>query len=414
MIYDYIIAGGGIVGLSTAMHLCRAYPGAKVLLLEKEGSIAQHQTGRNSGVIHSGIYYQPGSFKARFAREGAASMARFCADRGIPYDICGKLIVATRADELPQLERLYERGRRNGVPVEKISPARAREIEPHVDCVAALWVKSTGITSYRAVCEAFQREIEAGGGEIRFNEEVRSISADADNPRVATATNSYQARFVINCAGLHCDRLARASGTDPQSKIVPFRGEYFEIAPERRSLVRGLIYPVPDPAFPFLGVHFTRMIDGSVHAGPNAVLALAREGYRKSDISFRDLGETLSYGGFWRLAGRHYRMGMAEIYRSASKAAFTRSLQRLIPEIRAEDLRPCASGIRAQALTTEGKLVDDFLLVPGKNTLHVCNAPSPAATASLQIGAEIVRQIPEHRTACVRFSSSPAPISAAS
>jgi len=407
MIYDYIVVGGGIIGLSTAMHLGREYPQAKVLLLEKEPQPAQHQTGRNSGVIHSGIYYQPGSFKARFAREGAESMARFCAERGIPHAICGKLIVAIKAKEMPQLEALYTRGLQNGVPVEKLSPEAANEIEPHVHCLAALHVRSTGITSYPAVCDAFLREIQERGGEVRFEQQVTAIHSSDHLPSVETADASYSGHFVINCAGLHSDRLARASGVDPRSRIVPFRGEYFELVPERRSLVRGLIYPVPDPAFPFLGVHFTRMIDGSVHAGPNAVLALAREGYQKTDLSPRDLAETLTYSGFWRLLAKHHRQGMAEVYRSLSKGAFTRSLQQLIPAIREEDLQPCPAGIRAQALTPEGKLVDDFLLIPGRNTLHVCNAPSPAATASLQIGAELVRLVPKCRGTTVGFTSTP-------
>lgn len=393
--YDYIIVGGGIVGLSTAMRIGKVYPHAKVLVLEKEASPARHQTGRNSGVIHSGIYYRPGSFKARFAREGAASMARFCADHDIPHEICGKLVVATEQAELPQLEKLFRRGRDNGVPVDKISPAEAREFEPHVRCLAALRVHSTGITDYRAVALEYLRQIRETGGEAIFGERVSRIEERESVRCVHTDRYVYEGRFVINCAGVYSDRLARASNAKTNSQIVPFRGEYYSLAPDRSDLVRGLIYPVPNPEFPFLGVHFTRMIDGSVHAGPNAVLALAREGYRKGDFDSRDLLETLRFPGFWKLAKRHYRDGLAEMWRSASKRAFTRSLRRLIPEIREEDLRPCASGIRAQALTADGRLVDDFHFVAGKNTLHVCNAPSPAATASLRIGEEIVRQLPE-------------------
>lgn len=392
--YDYVVIGGGIVGLSTAMHVGQKFPGAKVLLLEKEPEPAMHQTGRNSGVIHSGIYYKPGSFKARFAKQGAISMVRFCEEHDIAHDVCGKVIVATKESELGPLETLYQRGIENEVPVEKVSAERVREIEPHVNCIAGVLVKSTGSTSYREVCAKYLEIVTRNGGDVRFSTEAKEFRDKGDVKVIITNRGEFEARFVINCGGLHSDRIARASGTDPKAQIVPFRGEYYELIPERRHLVKTLIYPVPNPDFPFLGVHFTKMIDGSVHAGPNAVLAFAREGYFKTDFDFKDFKETMVFPGFWKLARKHMGEGMKEMYRSVSKAAFTRSLQELIPEVRSEDLVPCKAGIRAQALTDEGKLVDDFLIIPGKNTMHVCNAPSPAATASLEIGKEIAGQVP--------------------
>lgn len=392
--YDYAVIGGGIVGLSAALHIGQKYPRARILLVEKESTLAQHQTGRNSGVIHSGIYYKPGSYKARFAKAGAESMVRFCAEQGIPFDVCGKVIVATRPSELAPLEDLYQRGMQNGVPVERLTHDQVREIEPHVRCLAGLHVKSTGITSYQLVCEAYFRLIVQSGGTVKMDTEVKRIEERGNSDILHTSTGEYEARFVINCAGLYSDRVARASGTDPKARIVPFRGEYFELVPDKRHLVRTLIYPVPNPDFPFLGVHFTRMIDGSVHAGPNAVLAFAREGYRKTDINVGELWETLSFGGFWKLVRQNLGEGLKEMYRSLSKAAFTRSLQQLIPEVRSGDLVPCAAGIRAQALTDDGKLVDDFLIIPAPRAMHVCNAPSPAATASLEIGKEIASRVP--------------------
>lgn len=392
--YDYAVIGGGIVGLSAALHIGQKYPRARILLVEKESMLAQHQTGRNSGVIHSGIYYKPGSYKARFAKAGAESMVRFCEEQGIPFDVCGKVIVATQPSELAPLEDLYQRGIQNGVPVERLTQDQVREIEPHVRCLAGLHVKSTGITSYQRVCEAYFRLIVQSGGTVKMDTEVKRIEERGNSDILHTSAGDYEARFVINCAGLYSDRVARASGTDPKARIVPFRGEYFELVPDKRHLVRTLIYPVPNPDFPFLGVHFTRMIDGSVHAGPNAVLAFAREGYRKSDINVGELWETLSFGGFWRLVRQHLGEGLKEMYRSVSKAAFTHSLQQLIPEVRSADLVPCAAGIRAQALTDDGKLVDDFLIIPAPRAMHVCNAPSPAATASLEIGKEIASRVP--------------------
>lgn len=391
--YDYLVIGGGIVGFSTAYHLGKSFPGARVLLLEKESGPARHQTGRNSGVIHSGIYYKPGSFKAKFAKSGARSMVGFCEEHGIPHDVCGKVIVATNDGELPRLESIYQRGLLNEVPVERISPERVREIEPHVNCVAGVLVKSTGITSYVEVCRKFLELIEAAGGEVQFGQPVRRIDERGNLKIIGTDSAEFEAKFIINCAGLHSDRVARMAGTDPGARIVPFRGEYFELVPGKRHLVNTLIYPVPNPDFPFLGVHFTRMIDGSVHAGPNAVLALKREGYFKTDFNLRDFSETMAFGGFWKLISKNLGEGLKEMHRSFFKSAFVHSLQQLIPEIRAEDLVPCKAGVRAQALFDDGRLVDDFLMVNGKGTLHVCNAPSPAATAALEIGKSIVQQL---------------------
>jgi L-2-hydroxyglutarate oxidase len=388
--YDYAVVGGGIVGVSTAMHLTRRFPSARVLLLEKEPGPAFHQTGRNSGVIHSGIYYKPGSFKAAFARDGARSMVAFCREHDIPHEVCGKVIVATGGHELPLLEALYQRGLCNGIPVEKVCPGRVREIEPHVNCLAGLLVKSTGITSYPAVCRRMLEMNGEAGAETRFNCEVLGIRGRHDRQVLETDCGEFEARFVINCAGLHSDRVARMAGNDPGARIVPFRGEYFELVPEKRHLVSTLVYPVPNPDFPFLGVHFTRMIDGSVHAGPNAVLALKREGYCKTDVDLRDLAETMAFPGFWKLIGRNIGEGVREMHRSFFKSAFVHSLRRLVPEIDAEDLVPCKAGVRAQALFDDGRLVDDFLMIRGHRALHVCNAPSPAATAALEIGRSIV------------------------
>ena len=391
--YDYAVVGGGIVGISTAMHLGKKFPGARILLLEKESSPAQHQTGRNSGVIHSGIYYKPGSFKASFAKSGARSMVAFCEEHGIPHNVCGKVIVATNQNELPLLENLYQRGLQNEVPVEKVSAERVREIEPHVNCIAGVLVKSTGSTSYAAVCRKLLELIGTVGGEVRFNCEVLGMRDSADVKVIETNAGAFEAKFIINCAGLHSDRVARMAGADPGARIVPFRGEYFELVPEKRHLVNTLIYPVPNPDFPFLGVHFTKMIDGTVHAGPNAVLALKREGYFKTDFNFRDFAETMAFGGFWKLISQNLGEGMKEMHRSFFKSAFVHSLQQLIPEVQSEDLVPCKAGVRAQALFDDGRLVDDFLIVKSHKALHVCNAPSPAATAALEIGKSIVDQV---------------------
>jgi (S)-2-hydroxyglutarate dehydrogenase len=393
--YDFAIIGGGIVGLSSAMALGKCYPDARILVLEKESQWADHQTGNNSGVIHSGIYYKPGSFKARFCREGSRSMVEFCQEHNIAHEVCGKVIIATKTEQLPRLENLYQRGLENGLKVTKLNPEKVNEIEPHVRCIAGLQVATTGIANYRQVCQKYVDIVKAQGGELRLNTRVEKIRKEDKTQLLETTNGSFEARFVINCAGLHSDRVAKLNKVDPQAKIVPFRGEYYELTPEKRYLVKGLIYPVPNPDFPFLGVHFTRMIDGSVHAGPNAVLSFKREGYKKTDFDLQDFTEVMTYPGFWKLAAKHADEGIQEIIRSFSKAAFVRSLQELIPEVRAEDLVPTHAGVRAQALMSDGKLVDDFLIVQGEHSINVCNAPSPAATSSLEIGKAIVAQIPE-------------------
>uniref|UniRef100_B8HQ82 FAD dependent oxidoreductase n=1 Tax=Cyanothece sp. (strain PCC 7425 / ATCC 29141) TaxID=395961 RepID=B8HQ82_CYAP4 len=392
--YDFVIIGGGIVGLSTAMALGQSYPQARIAVLEKEADWASHQTGNNSGVIHSGIYYAPGSLKAKLCREGNHSMVQFCQDNGIEHRVCGKVIVATEEAELPLLENLYQRGLKNGLTLSRISAEQVREIEPHVRCRAGIWIASTGIVNYRQVCLKYVEKIKLQGGELYLNTRVQQLKSTATGYVLETSNGVYETRFLINCAGLHSDRLARLEPVDPQAQIVPFRGEYYQLRPERCDLVKGLIYPVPNPNFPFLGVHFTRMIDGSVHAGPNAVLSFKREGYRKTDVNLGDLLEVLTFPGFWKLLAKHPQAGLQEWVRSLSKAVFVRSLQRLIPEVRSQDLIPCHAGVRAQALKSDGKLVDDFLLVPGHHSIHVCNAPSPAATASLEIGRAIVSQLP--------------------
>lgn len=392
--YDFTIIGGGIVGLASGMALGKRYPNARILVLEKESNWAYHQTGNNSGVIHSGIYYKPGSFKAKFCRDGSRTMVEFCQQYGIDYEVCGKVIVATEVEQLSQLENLYKRGLDNGLNVTKISAEEVREIEPHVSCLAGIRVPTTGIVNYKQVCQKYADLIKSQGGDLRLNTKVEKISQTSTGMVLETNNSTFETRFVINCAGLHSDRIAKLGQVDPQAKIVPFRGEYYELIPEKRYLVKTLIYPVPNPAFPFLGVHFTKMIDGSVHAGPNAVLSLKREGYKKTDFDLRDFTEVMTYPGFWKLASRHADEGIQEIIRSFSKAAFVRSLQKLIPEVKAEDLVPTHAGVRAQALMSDGKLVDDFLIVQGKNATHVCNAPSPAATCSLEIGRAIASAIP--------------------
>lgn len=391
--YDFAIVGGGIVGLSTAMALSQRFPAAKVVLLEKENLLAAHQTGNNSGVIHSGIYYKPGSFKAKFCREGNRSMVAFCQEHGIDYEVCGKVMVATDPEELPLLDKLYQRGLDNGIEIAKLSREEVREIEPHASCLGGILVKSTGIVNYKQVCAKYAELAKARGTELYLNRKVEGIKETEEGYVIETNRGELATRFLINCAGLFSDRIARLARVNPPAKIVPFRGEYYELTPEKRYLVKNLIYPVPNPNFPFLGVHFTRMIDGSVHAGPNAVLSFKREGYLKTDFDFRDFMETMTYPGFWRLSAQHANSGLQEMIRSWSKAAFVRSLQRLIPEVRPEDVVPTHAGVRAQALSSNGKLVDDFLIINRPKALHVCNAPSPAATSSLEIGRAIAAQV---------------------
>jgi L-2-hydroxyglutarate oxidase len=392
--FDCLIIGGGIVGLSAAFAILEKRPEVRIAVLEKEPAWARHQTGRNSGVIHSGIYYKPGSLKAKLCREGNERLVRFCQTHGVRYEACGKVIVATKAAELPLLENLYQRGIGNELNVRKLSAVEVREIEPHVSCVAGIHVPSTGIVDFVDVCKKLADLIQARGCNLRLNTKVHAFRANGAGVILETSQGELAARWIINCAGLHSDRVAKLGGADPGARIVPFRGEYYELKPERRSLVRNLIYPVPDPNFPFLGVHFTRMIDGSIHAGPNAVLSLKREGYRRTAFDLRDFMETMTYPGFWQLAAKHGRSGLEEIYRSFSKKAFVRGLQRLIPEIREGDLVPGEAGVRAQALRPDGGLVDDFLIINTASATHVCNAPSPAATASLEIGRVVASQIP--------------------
>ncbi|MEH0419863.1 L-2-hydroxyglutarate oxidase [Streptomyces sp. B21-083] len=389
---DVLVIGGGIVGLSTAYAITRAAPGTRVTVLEKESGPARHQTGRNSGVIHSGIYYRPGSLKAEYAVRGAAEMVKFCAEYGIAHAVTGKLIVATERDELPRLHALVQRGRENGIPVRELGPSQIGEYEPEVRGLAGIHVGTTGVCDYGAVARQLA---ESSGAEIRYGAEVVRVDR---RPELGVAVRTagpgggeiVRGRVLVNCAGLYCDEVARLTGDDPGMRIVPFRGEYFTLA--RPELVRGLVYPVPDPAFPFLGVHLTRGIDGSVHIGPNAVPALAREGYGWGTVRMRELGATVAWPGSWRIAARHWRYGGGELRRSVSKKAFARAVRRLLPVVADGDLVPAASGVRAQAVLRDGTLVDDFLIREGARAVHVLNAPSPAATASLPIGREVARR----------------------
>jgi len=389
--FDVAIIGAGIVGLSTARELSASFPQLKVGVLEKETTIAAHQTGHNSGVIHSGVYYRPGSLKARFCVQGAAEMIRFCQTHGIPHEICGKVIVATEDSQEPALDELYRRALANGVPgVRLLSAGEIRDHEPHAAGVAALLVPGTGITSYKAVAEKYAELAQAFGVQIQTSSAVYGIRNGNSEFTIETSSGSYNARFLINCAGLHSDRIARLTGADLPLRIIPFRGEYYELRPERRDLVRTLIYPVPDPRFPFLGVHFTRKVSGGVEAGPNAVLALKREGYTKTAFDPADALDELGFSGFWRMAKKYWKTGFAEMYRSFNKRAFVAALQKLLPEVQEQDLINGSAGVRAQAVDKNGALVDDFQFVTQARALHVCNVPSPAATASLPIGRHIV------------------------
>lgn len=389
--YDIAIIGGGIVGLATAMELLARYPALKLVVLEKEHELAQHQTGRNSGVIHSGIYYAPGSLKAKACVAGKASLLRFCDEHGVPYELCGKVIVATHEEELPRLEQLYQRGLANGVPgLEMNGLERLREIEPYAVGIKALYSPTTGIVDYGQVAQAYAHEVTSHGGEILLDHEISTIEQRNGRYRLSTPSAIVEARYVIGCAGLYADRVARLSGMLSTPQIVPFRGDYYVLQRERASMVRGMIYPVPDPRFPFLGVHFTRRMNGDVWLGPNAVLAFAREGYRRFDISLGEVWETLRYRGFRRLALRYWRVGLEEMYRDFNKAAFLKALQRYVPDLRIADLLPGPAGVRAQALAPDGTLVDDFVVNHQGGQLHVRNAPSPAATSSLAIAEMIV------------------------
>ena len=389
--YDVVIVGGGIVGLSTAMQLKRRFPTWQVAVVEKEPAIARHQTGHNSGVIHSGIYYRPDSQKAKFCVAGVQALLRFCDENEIEYEQCGKVIVATADEELGRLNDLYQRGTANGVQgLEMIGPERLKEIEPHAAGIQALWSPATGIIDYQKVSSAYAARFQENGGDIYTDTPVNKIARYGDGVVLETTSGAVKAKHVINCAGLHADRIAEMMGERLDVRIIPFRGEYFTLQPERRDLVSGLIYPAPDPRFPFLGVHYTRTIQGQVEAGPNAVLALGREGYRKSNISPRDSWGTFTFPGFWRMSAKHWRVGVSEMRRSYSKKRFVRDLQRLLPEIKEQDLAPGGSGVRAQAVARDGTLLDDFHILRGRDAIHVLNAPSPGATSSLAIGAHIV------------------------
>ena len=389
--YDIGIVGAGIVGLSTAFQLLQSFPHLSVAVFEKESEIAAHQTGHNSGVIHSGIYYRPESLKAKLCVAGASAMASFCAQHDLPYEICGKLIVATEQSQMNSLMELQRRAAANNVPgVRLLNRGEIRDFEPHATGLAALHVPTAGITSYAAVGRKYAELATAKGAEIITNAEVLRITASISGFALQTAAGTAQVNFLINCAGLQADRVALLAGAKADLQVIPFRGEYYELAPQKRSLIRSLIYPVADPRFPFLGVHFTRRVTGEVEAGPNAVLAFKREGYRKTDFSIADSLKAASYGGFWKMAGRYWQTGMHEMWRSFSKSSFVAALQRLVPEIQPDDLVPAGSGVRAQAVGPDGALLDDFFFLPHGKALHVCNVPSPAATASLMIGKKIV------------------------
>jgi len=388
--YDVLIIGGGIVGLATALQVLNRRPGLRLAILEKEEKLAAHQSSRNSGVIHSGIYYRPGSLRATNCRRGYDLLLDFCKTHSLPFDICGKIIVAVEQHERPQLEKIYQNGLENGLPgLRKIGPEEAREIEPQVQAVEAVWVPQAGITDYGTVANKYAELIRAGGGDIFTGQQAKHIRQSPSEIMVETPDRAYSTRLLITCAGLYSDKMAHKTGQDPDVHILPFRGEYYELKPERRYLVRNLIYPVPNPSFPFLGVHFTRMIHGGIEAGPNAVLAFRREGYSRWDIYLPELFETLAYRGFRRLALRYWHEGMAEMQRSYFKSHFVRSLQRLVPDIRPDDLAPGLTGVRAMACTPEGGLHDDFLILEQARIINVCNAPSPAATASLAIGETV-------------------------
>ena len=392
---DVVIIGGGIVGLATAYSFMQQHPHKKILILEKEDRLAQHQTGHNSGVLHSGIYYKPGSFKATTCREGKKLMEEFCTRENVDYKICGKVIVAKDEREVAALNLLYERGRANGVSCEVIGTSRLEELEPHVKGVRALHVPETGIVDYNQVCDRVASRIREHGHEILNGARVTGLKESAKGVIVKSRAGEFPAGYVVNCGGLHSDRLTSLGGNASPARIVPFRGEYYKLKPEAEHLCNSLIYPVADPRFPFLGVHLTRMISGEVECGPNAVLALAREGYRKTDVSIADTFETLTYPGFIRLAAKHWRMELGEIWRSLSKAAFVKALRRLVPEIRADQLVPAMSGVRAQAVSRDGTLLDDFCFEERPRVINVVNAPSPAATASLSIGKLIVNKLTE-------------------
>ena len=391
---DLLIIGAGIVGLATALEAMRRLPAMRILVVDKEDHVAAHQTGHNSGVIHSGLYYKTGSLKARNCVAGAASMKRFCQEQGVPFEECGKLVVATSPEEVSRLEQLHQRGIANGVPgLRMLEPEQFGEIEPHCSGIRAMQVPTTGIVDYTAVAQKYAELIARAGGEIVLNAKVTRLREEGQFNVVETQAGDFRARYVINCAGLYSDAIAHLAGVHTELEIIPFRGEYYEVKPERRHLVKALIYPVPDPRFPFLGVHFTRRVNGSVEAGPNALLALRREGYTGAGVDLGEATDTLRFPGFWKMARKYWQMGLAEQYRSWVKTAFVKSLQKMVPELQESDLAQGGSGVRAQAVDRNGNLLDDFHFVHSKQMIHVCNVPSPAATASLEIGREIVEML---------------------
>lgn len=393
---DVAIIGAGIVGLAVGLHIVRRVPGIRLVVLDKEEEVASHQTGHNSGVIHSGLYYKPGSLKARLCVEGAAAMVRFCREYGLPHEVCGKIVVATDESELPALAELMRRGHANGLTgLRELDAAQIREIEPYSAGIRAIHIPSTGIADYKRVAQKYAELITAAGGEILPGHGVERITHQSDSVILETASGTVRARYALNCAGLHSDRIARLAGARFGLRIVPFRGEYYMVASAKQDLVRGLIYPVPDPRFPFLGVHFTRRVAGGLEAGPNAVFSFKREGYARTAFSLRDSVATALFPGFWKMAARYWKSGLAEQYRSLSKRAFTAASQKLLPSLTEQDLVPGGSGVRAQALDGSGRLLDDFYFVYRERILHVCNVPSPAATASLVIGREIASKLLE-------------------
>lgn len=390
MIYDFTVVGAGIVGLSTAYKLSLAYPDASILVLEKEAEVAAHQTGNNSGVIHSGIYYQPGSYKAKNCVDGRHQMVQYCRENNIAHDICGKVIVAADEQEIPRLTSIYERGLENGIEdIKLLDQDELQEIEPYVHGVKAIHVPCAGIVDFTGVCKSLHQKLIEAGHTVEFNCPVQSTHRTNGCLTIRTAQGSFKSLYLVNCAGLYSDHVARSSGVQSPVQIVPFRGEYFELTPEAENKVKGLVYPLPNPAFPFLGVHFTRMATGGVECGPNAVFAFKREGYKKLSFNFRETIETVNFPGFWKLAGCHWKMGLDEMYRSLSKKGFLKNLQKLIPSIQLNDLRKSPAGVRAMALQPNGEILDDFYFETTDREVHVLNAPSPAATAGLAIGDEI-------------------------
>lgn len=393
MTYDFIIVGAGIVGLSTAYKLTKAYPDLNILVLEKESEVAAHQTGNNSGVIHSGIYYEPNSYRAKNCVEGRHQLVDFCERNDVDYEICGKVIVATEEDDIPRLDGIYETGKINGIEgIKKIGPEELNEIEPYAHGVKAIHVPCSGIVDYVGVCKKLRSLIEESGNEVRCGQKVQKINHSDSELEVLTEKDRFNSKYLINSAGLYSDHVAESAGVFPDVQIVPFRGEYYDLKPEVRHFVNGLIYPMPNPAFPFLGVHFTKMVDGRIECGPNAVFAFKREGYDKLSFDLEETVETLNFPGFFKLAKEHWKMGLDEWYRSFSKRAFVKNLQKLIPAIEPDHLETSPSGVRAMALKPNGEILDDFHYETTENEIHVLNAPSPAATAGLAIGDEIVRR----------------------